>query len=165
MDNVILCGELSELSLANLLEVYGLVLCWVDKNESIPGSHFGEPEAGLILNQLYIRGDTPVHSLLHESCHFVCMDQVRRNSLHTDAGGDYDEENAVCYLSILLAGYLDEYDRENMMRDMDQWGYTFRLGSARAWFEQDADDARGWLLSYGIIDEQSQPTGKIRTHS
>ena len=29
--------------------------------------------------------------------------------------------------------------------DMDAWGYTFRLGSARAWFERDAEDAAAFL--------------------
>ncbi len=28
---------------------------------------------------------------------------------------------------------------------MDAWGYSFRLGSTRAWFEGDAQDARAWL--------------------
>ena len=32
--------------------------------------------------------------------------------------------------------------RARMWRDMDDWGYSFRLGSAQQWFEQDADDAR-----------------------
>ena len=31
------------------------------------------------------------------------------------------------------------------MADMDAWGYTFRLGSAHAWFEHDAEDAREFL--------------------
>ena len=38
------------------------------------------------------------------------------------------------------------------MHDMDAWGYTFRLGSTRAWFEQDADDARQWLAERGLLD-------------
>ena len=45
---------------------------------------------------------------------------------------------------------------------MDSWGYTFRLGSAQAWFEQDSDDARTWLLGHGIIDTDQRPTGKLR---
>jgi len=36
------------------------------------------------------------------------------------------------------------------MSDMDAWGYTFRLGSALAWFEHDADDARAWLRARGL---------------
>jgi hypothetical protein len=31
------------------------------------------------------------------------------------------------------------------MADMDAWGYSFRLGSTRAWFEADAEDAREFL--------------------
>jgi hypothetical protein len=162
MSDVTLCSQLPEASLRNLLKAYGLTLCRVDDSRPIPGSHFGEPEAGLIGNRLYIRKDTPIHSLLHESCHYICMDEQRRLGLHTDAGGDYDEENAVCYLSILLAGLLPDYSSRIMMKDMDQWGYTFRLGSAQDWFEQDAEDAREWLLSSGIIDEQYRVTGKMR---
>ncbi len=51
---------------------------------------------------------------------------------------------------------------EQMLSDMDAWGYTFRLGSARAWFEEDAGDARAWLLSAGIISASGKPTFKIR---
>jgi hypothetical protein len=51
-----------------------------------------------------------------------------------------------------------------MMIDMDRWGYTFRLGSAQAWFEQDAEDALEWLLNYGIVDQQQQPTWQLRVN-
>lgn len=162
MCDVVLCGQLDEDSLKNLLRGYGLSLCMVDEGQPIPGSHFGEPEAGLIKNRLYIRKDTPVHSLLHESCHYICMDQRRRDGLHTDAGGDYDEENAVCYLSILLADQVDGYDTSRMMHDMDEWGYTFRLGSAHAWFDRDAEDASNWLLSHHLIDNKYRPRGRVR---
>jgi hypothetical protein len=37
------------------------------------------------------------------------------------------------------------------MTDMDAWGYSFRLGSARAWFERDADDARTFLRERGLL--------------
>ena len=162
MCDVILCGQLDEDSLKNLLGTYHLSLCILEEGQPIPGSHFGEPEAGLIENRVYIRKDTPVHSLLHESCHYICMDQQRRDGLHTDAGGDYDEENAVCYLSILLADQIDGYDSSRMMHDMDQWGYTFRLGSARAWFYEDAEDASNWLLSHHLIDSKYRPRGRVR---
>jgi hypothetical protein len=38
-----------------------------------------------------------------------------------------------------------------LMADMDAWGYTYRLGSTKAWFEQDADDARQWLVERGLL--------------
>ena len=120
----------------------------------IPGSYWGAPEAGLIENRLYLRADTPVHSALHEACHYFCMAPERRAGLHTDAGGDYDEENAVCYLQILLAGRLADVGQRRILSDMDRWGYSFRLGSAEAWFRQDADDARAWLLQRGLINEE-----------
>jgi hypothetical protein len=49
-----------------------------------------------------------------------------------------------------------------MCSDMDAWGYTFRLGSARAWFERDAQDARQWLLAHRIIDANGVATGLTR---
>ena len=151
---VVCLRDLSPLAMQALhacLAGYGLEVVTVAEGEPLTGSHFGEPEAGLVADRLYVRGDTPVHSALHEACHFVCMDPVRRGALHTDAGGDYDEENAVCYLSILLANAIPGFGSKRMMRDMDRWGYTFRLGSARAWFSRDADDAQAWLRGHGIV--------------
>ncbi|MGK7296578.1 MAG: hypothetical protein ACNS61_12260 [Candidatus Wenzhouxiangella sp. M2_3B_020] len=137
-------------SVAALLAGYGIEIVDVPAGEEIPGSYWGDDEAGLIADRLYARPDTPLHSILHESCHFICMDDERRAGLHTDAGGDYDEENAVCYLQIVLADRVRGYGSERCMLDMDRWGYTFRLGSARAWFERDAEDAVEGLRARGI---------------
>jgi hypothetical protein len=90
------------------------------------------------------------------------MDRARRDGLDTDAGGDYDEENAVCYLQILLADYIDGFGRDRMFKDMDRWGYTFRLGSAQVWFERDAEDALDWLLQHGLLNRQQQPRWTLR---
>jgi len=124
-----------------LFKLHSLELCEVAAGNEIPGSHWGDSEAGLIGCRLFIRPDTPVHSMLHEACHFFLMDEERRSKLHTDAGGSATEENAVCYLQILLAPLLPEMGTDRMMQDMDSWGYSFRLGSTRAWFEGDAEDA------------------------
>jgi hypothetical protein len=145
-----------------LLARYGLEVEQVPDGRPIPGSWFGEPEAGLVGNRLMVRADTPLHSALHESCHYICMDSGRRRTLHTDAGGGYDEENGVCYLQILLADHLPGYSRAQMFADMDSWGYSFRLGSARAWFEQDAGDALEWLLQHGLVDASGNPTWILR---
>jgi hypothetical protein len=134
-----------------LVERFGLTLALVDNDSEIPGSYWGAPEAGLIARTLYARVDTPLHSVLHEMSHVMCMDDARRAVLHTDAGGDAIEECAVCYLSILLADAIHGYCRARMFRDMDAWGYSFRLGGARSWFEQDADDARAWLLEHDVV--------------
>ena len=157
-----LCQNKHISELQTLLQHYQLKIHTVAEQQNIPGSWFGEPEAGIIQNRLYVRSDTPVHSALHESCHYICMDQSRRKGLHTDAGGDYDEENGVCYLQILLADYLPFMNRKQMMTDMDDWGYTFRLGSAQRWFEEDAEDARLWLQRHGLIDQAGKPTWKLR---
>lgn len=148
-----------------LLRHIGLEFERISTSEDIPGSYWGEAEAGLVGNQLYARSDTPLHSILHEACHFACMDEKRRASLDTDAGGDYEEENAVCYLQILLADRIDGFGRERCMQDMDTWGYTFRLGSAKKWFEKDADDAKAWLQERGLLNlahepDQDAPSGE-----
>ncbi len=152
--SILTCADINFSQLQQLLKNYGLIIQLVEDNQKISGSWFGEPEAGIIKNNLYVRNDTPVHSALHESCHYVCMDETRRENLHTNVGGDYDEENAVCYLSILLSDLIDGFGRERMFADMDEWGYTFRLGSSKAWFEKDAEDALQWLLKNKIIDTE-----------
>jgi hypothetical protein len=144
--------------LQELLSSAGLTVVEVAVAAEIPGSYWGGSEAGLVGSRLYLRADTPVHSALHEACHFICMDEKRRNSLERDAGGDYDEENAVCYLQILLADELPGFGRRLMCQDMDTWGYTFRLGSAQAWFDGDAADARDWLQRRGLIDATGAPS-------
>ena len=141
---------------------YGVRLRHRDAHQPLPGSYWGESEAGLRGNELFVRADTPLHSLLHELCHYICMSPARRVGLDRDAGGDDAEECAVCYLQILLADELVELGRERMLRDMDAWGYTFRLGSARAWFELDAADACIWLRDSGVIDEAHKPTFALK---
>ena len=159
---VLLCNEINLEHLQALLGRYGMEVRIIAQHEHIPGSFWQPPEAGLVGNILYVRDDTPVHSALHEACHYICMDQSRRASLNTDAGGGYEEENGVCYLQILLSVHLAEMGKQRMFSDMDEWGYSFRLGSSRAWFEQDAEDAVVWLQQYGLIDKHIQPVWKVR---
>ena len=147
--DVLLVSALAEGALQALLAPYGLVI--ESATGAIPGSYWGESEAGLIGNRLILRRDTPVHSALHEACHWICADHGRRRSVHTDAGGDDLEECAVCYLQVVLAERLPGYSRERMLVDMDAWGYSFRLGSARVWFEHDAGDARQWLAQRTLL--------------
>ncbi|EQD69159.1 hypothetical protein B1A_07018, partial [mine drainage metagenome] len=59
------------------------------------GFLLGRVRSGLAGNKLYARADTPVHSVLHEACHFICMSAAQRADLDTDAGGDDAEECAV----------------------------------------------------------------------
>lgn len=151
-----------EKPLRNLLDRYGIQLEAVNTGQSIPGSFWGDSEAGLVGHILYLRNDTPLHSALHEAGHYICMDQQRREALDTNAGGDYDEENAVCYLQAIMADAIAGYGKQQLFADMDIWGYSFRLGSAQAWFEQDADEVRVWLCDHRIIDHQQQLTGHLR---
>lgn len=156
------CRQEQVAGLVPVLARFGLRVHLVEPDSPIPGSYWGAPEAGIIHNCLYVRGDTPLHSALHEACHYICMDSVRRQHLHTDAGGDYEEENGVCYLQILLADHLSGVGRTRILADMDEWGYTFRLGSARAWLESDAADTRQWLIDNRLLDEHGHLTWMTR---
>lgn len=146
--NVLRVSDLDIECLRTLFSPHGLNIKMIAADTAIPGSHWGDEEAGLITNTLFARQDTPVHSVLHEGCHWLLMDDVRRTVLHTNAGGTMMEENAVCYLQILLADKLENVGRERMMIDMDIWGYTFRMGSTKAWFEADAEDALQFLQAH-----------------
>ncbi|MDE2156140.1 MAG: hypothetical protein KGJ32_09660 [Xanthomonadaceae bacterium] len=136
---------------AALLARFGLRLQRVAAGEAIPGSFWGDEEAGIIGATVYARDDTPVHSLLHEACHLIVLAPERRAAVHTDATDSIEEEDATCYLQIVLADQLPGVGRVRLMADMDAWGYSFRLGSTRAWFEQDADDARRWLIDHRLL--------------
>jgi hypothetical protein len=150
-----LLNAIDRLDLGVLLDRYGMELVLVAPDQVIPGSYWGDREAGLIGSKIYARLDTPLHSVLHESAHFICMTPERRAGLDTDAGGDDAEECGVCYLQMLMAESLPGIGRERLCRDMDEWGYSFRLGSAAAWFAGDAADAREWLLAHGLIDHEN----------
>ena len=146
-------GELGFDAPRELLARYGLDLIHVPDNDPIPGSYWGESEAGLIGHTIHARADTPVHSLLHEAAHLIVLPEEKRSSVHTDATDSVAEEDAVCVLQALLGDALPGVGRERIWADMDAWGYTFRLGSARAYFEHDAEAAFAWLIERGIIDD------------
>lgn len=130
---------------AALLSRYGLELQRVEDAAPIPGSYWGDDEAGLVGSTVLARGDTPVHSLLHEAAHLIVLPPARRAAVHTDATDSVEEEDAVCVLQVLLADLLPGVGRDRLLADMDAWGYSFRLGSARAYFERDAGQAWDWL--------------------
>lgn len=150
VQGVLRLSGIDRIPLAMLLSRYGLALTLIAPEEVIPGSYWGESEAGLKGDLLYARLDTPVHSVLHEASHYICMTPERRSGLDRDAGGDDPEECGVCYLQVLLAAQLPGVGSQRLMSDMDTWGYSFRLGSTRAWFEQDAAEALAFLKVRGL---------------
>lgn len=146
-------GDIDVAALQDLLRTHDLELQLVADKEPIPGSYWGEPEAGLIGSTVFARADTPVHSLLHEACHLIVMPAERRALVHTNATDSIAEEDATCYLQIVLANALPDVGSDQLMADMDEWGYTFRLGSTRAWFESDASEAREWLHFRALLPD------------
>lgn len=155
-------SDVSGAAIESLLGKYGLALRVQAPEETITGSFWGDPEAGVVGQTVFVRPDTPVHSLLHETCHIICMTGDRRAALETDAGGDDLEEAAVCYLQLVLAEELAGVGKDRLVADMDAWGYSFRLGDTRSWFESDAEDARNWLIDKGLLNDAGQPVYRLR---
>ena len=151
---VLTLSDIDRSHVAELLGGYGLQLVHVDDGAPIPGSYWGEPEAGLVGATVYARADTPVHSLLHEAAHLIVLPPERRAHVHTDATDSIAEEDAVCVLQSLLGDAIPGVGAARVFADMDAWGYTFRLGSARAYVEQDASEAWDWLHARGLVDAE-----------
>ena len=147
---------------ANLLQRFGLTLTQVYVGNPIPGSFWGDDEAGLIGTALFARVDTPLHSILHEACHWITCTPQRRAALYTDAADTQDEENATCYLQILLSDHIPGFGRARGLKDMDAWGYSFRLGTAAKWFAEDAHAEREWLQQFGLIDAAQNVQFRVR---
>jgi hypothetical protein len=149
-NGVLRVGQLGYDAPRALLAGYGLSLEAVADDTPIPGSYWGESEAGIIGHVVYARADTPVHSLLHEACHLLVLPAGLRAAVHTDATDSIEEEDATCYLQIVLADALPGVGRDRLMEDMDAWGYSFRLGSTRAWFTDDSLEAQAFLRERGL---------------
>ena len=159
---VLQVADIAISALEDLLAKFNLTLIIEPVDQAITGSFWGESEAGIVADKVFVRNDTPIHSLLHETCHTICMDATRRAGLERDAGGDDVEEAAVCYLQILLAEHIPGVGSAQLMRDMDTWGYSFRLGNTAAWFASDAEDAVAWLRAEGLVDDTGMPTFRLR---
>ena len=160
--DVVRLRELCSADVQRLSARYGVALQCLGDAAALSHSFWGAPEAGISHAGVQLRPDTPAHSLLHELCHIVCMTAERRAALQRDAGGDVAEECAVCYLQVLLADRLPGFGAARCLRDMDAWGYSFREGSAAAWFDGDGRAARSWLCSHGLIDAAGKPTWRLR---
>ena len=156
------CSDLDANAVECLAHRYGVRVVRIVADAAIPGSFWGDPEAGIAGTRLYARPDTPVHSLLHELCHIVCMTPERRRAPGGNAGSDDLEEAAVCYLQVILADHLPGVGRQRLMHDMDAWGYSFRCGSTGQWFLEDAADARAWLVGQGLLSPAGEPVFRLR---
>jgi hypothetical protein len=159
---VLVTGDVSQSEIRSLFGRYGLKLVVQAPDEEITASFWGGPEAGVAGRTIFVRNDTPVHSLLHETCHVICMDEQRRLLLDRDAGGDDLEEAAVCYLQVVLADCIEGVGSARLMQDMDAWGYSFRLGSTARWWHEDAEDAHQWLVDERLLGDDGQPVFRLR---
>lgn len=163
--NVLSIGDIDLADVVSLLARYELRFELVDDGAPIPATFWGECEAGVIGSTVYARRDTPVHSLLHETCHLIVIPPALRAGIHTDVSDSQFEEDAACYLQLLLADALPGFGIERALIDMDAWGYSFRLGSAKAWFEHDAEDAAAFLQALPHLSEgfpaRSQPKSDL----
>lgn len=159
---MLLVSDIDRSAIESLLGRYRLELTIEDDQAEITGSFWGDSEAGIVGTRVFVRADTPIHSLLHEAGHVICMTAERRSGLDRDAGGDDLEEAAVCYMQIVLADQLDGVGQRRLMQDMDSWGYSFRLGNTRDWFEQDAEDAEEFLKNHGLLTKAGLPTFRLR---
>jgi len=160
--DVVDLGDLDSSEVAALLAEFGIELIVLPLESEIPATYWGAPEAGIASRVVFARDDTPMHSLLHEASHIICMTSARRSSLWRDAGGDDAEEHAVCYLQVLLADELAGLGATRLLADLDAWGYTFREGSASSWFSGDGRDAHAWLRAHALIDKQGRPARRVR---
>lgn len=154
--NVLTLSDIGFETPRTLLARYRLDLVEVENGQPIPGSFWGDCEAGIIGQVVYARPDTPVHSLLHEAGHLIVLPEEKRAQVDTDATDSIAEEDAVCVLQAILGDALPGVGRERIWADMDEWGYTFRLGSAKAYFENDAESAFRFLIDRKIIDHIHQ---------
>ncbi len=104
--DVLLVGDVESAAIDHLAGCYGLTAERINDGEAITGSFWGEPEAGIKGLSVFVRSDTPIHSMLHEISHIICMCSERRRHLDRNAGSDDLEESAVCYLQIILADFV-----------------------------------------------------------
>jgi len=149
-------------TIISLLQQFDLELFLEEPDSAITSSFWGDSEAGIVGRSVYVRADTPIHSMLHETCHILCMTEERRSGLDRDAGGSDIEEAAVCYLQVILADSIEGVGRDRLMLDMDEWGYSFRLGNTQDWFQHDAEDAREFLINHGLLNSAGDVTFRLR---
>ena len=161
--DVVRAQDISSAAIIDLAANYSIELHWLSADAPISYSYWGAPEAGISRDGISLRGDTPLHSVLHELCHIVCMTAQRREQLERDAGGTDIEECGVCYLQVLLADQLPGIGSHRCLADMEAWGYSFREGSARGWFRGDGREARDWLRVHGLIGADDRPTWALRS--
>ena len=78
---VLVVSDIAPDTLTQLLDRYGLTLVILDDDASITGSFWGDSEAGIVGRQVFVRRDTPIHSLLHEVLSLIHISEPTRLDL------------------------------------------------------------------------------------
>src|SRR5690625_8003398 len=92
--SVLRLDELPPGAAENLLQRYGLNLQTVAEGQPIPGTFWGEPEAGIIGGTVAARPDTAGQSLPHEAGHPPARTPVRRPHIPTGPRRDQPNHHA-----------------------------------------------------------------------
>ena len=135
---------------AALLARYGLAARARRRRRADPRQLLGRTRSRPDRPRVHARDDTPVHSLLHEAAHLIVLPPERaRRAYRRHRFGRGRRRR----LRAAVAARRRPARRRPraLMADMDAWGYTFRLGSARAYFERDAEDAGPGCSARGLV--------------
>ena len=107
-------GDLDPAAVNGLLARFGLSVEWVEPGKPIRGSFWGEPEAGLIGRRVFVRPDTPVHSMLHETCHVAkeVLEVANKEIAQIDDPDENDSTRDALSIINLLRENLDMWKME-----------------------------------------------------
>jgi hypothetical protein len=62
----------------------------------------------------------------------------------------------------LLADEVEGYDQEQLLNDIDAWGYSFRMVSAHRRFTHYAEEVQKWLIDHNILNIHGELTWNLR---
>ncbi len=145
---------------------YGARLERVPAGAAIPGSYWGDTEAGLdrqhrVRARRHARAFVPARALsLHlHGRRAPCRARDRRRR-HATTRSAASATCRCCSPSGSTASA-----QRAACATWTRGATRFREGSARAWFDGDGAHARAWLLDHGLVDSAGQPTLRLRVVS
>ena len=79
---MLLVADVPLATIISLLQKFDLELVVEKDGVAITGSFWGDTEAGIVGRRVYVRNDTPVHSLLHEATHNKLHPEASKNNFN-----------------------------------------------------------------------------------